>query len=352
MSKKYEKFKTYLKKIGSGEFTGKSLNRKESEEATKLILREEASPAQIGAFMIAHRIRRPEPEELAGMMDAYLELGPKIYSPKSHRHPIFFGIPFDGRTKTAPIYPLTTLLLLSQKQPIILHGGLRMPVKYGVTHNELFQALGLNLCGLSTKQLQHFFVDNELALIHQPDHFPLADNLISYRDQIGKRPPLASMELLWTCHEGIHLHISGYVHAPTEERHWKTLELMGEEKIITVKGLEGSVDLSISRSTTFGYYENNHGTRKVFHPRDFECSGNDMEWNDIEEWKSFALQALNGKGPLAKSLEWNAGIYFFYAGLTSDIKEGINKAKQLTNSGFVLKHLEKLINWRKENFDN
>ena len=62
MSKKYEKLKPYLKKIGSGEFTGKSLNREESAEATKLILREEASPAQIGAFMIAHRIRRPEPQ--------------------------------------------------------------------------------------------------------------------------------------------------------------------------------------------------------------------------------------------------------------------------------------------------
>tara|TARA_B100001079_G_scaffold186119_1_gene160297 strand:- start:129 stop:446 length:318 start_codon:yes stop_codon:yes gene_type:complete len=80
MSKKYEKLKPYLKKIGSGEFTGKSLNREESAEATKLILKEEASPAQIGAFMIAHRIRRPEPEELAGMIDAYIELGPKIYS--------------------------------------------------------------------------------------------------------------------------------------------------------------------------------------------------------------------------------------------------------------------------------
>ena len=57
MSKKYEKLKPYLKKIGSGEFTGKSLNREESTEATKLILKEEASPAQIGAFMIAHRIR-------------------------------------------------------------------------------------------------------------------------------------------------------------------------------------------------------------------------------------------------------------------------------------------------------
>jgi len=352
MSKKYEKLKPYLKKIGSGEFTGKSLNREESTEATKLILKEEASPAQIGAFMIAHRIRRPEPEELAGMIDAYIELGPKIYSKQTRRRPIFFGTPFDGRTKTAPIYPLTILLLLSQKQPVILHGGSRMPVKYGITHNELFQALGINLIGLSIEQLQSFFNHNDLALIHQPDHFPLAENLIPYRDQIGKRPPIASMELIWTCHQGNHLHISGYVHSPTEERHWKTLELMGEQNVITVKGLEGGIDLSISRSSTIGQYKNQHGTRAVFHPKDYECSGKDIEWSDIKEWKKFALDALNGEGPLTKALKWNAGIYFFYAGLSSDIKEGINKAKEVINSGSAIKHLEKLIDWSEENIDS
>jgi len=36
------------------------------------MLKEEASAAQIGGFMIAHRIRRPIPEELAGMSDAYI----------------------------------------------------------------------------------------------------------------------------------------------------------------------------------------------------------------------------------------------------------------------------------------
>jgi len=90
----------------------------------------------------------------------------------------------------------------------------------------------------------------------------------------------------------------------------------------------------------------------VFHPKDYECSGKDIEWNDIEEWQRFALQALNGEGPLTKALEWNAGIYFFYAGLSSDIKEGINKAKEVINSGSAIKHLEKLIDWSDENFDS
>ena len=349
MSNKYEEFKNYLKKIGSGEFTGKSLTREETKSALELMLKERASPAQIGGFMIAHRIRRPIPEELAGMIDAYLELGPKIRSPINQRQPIFFGMPFDGRKKTAPIYPLTILLLLTQKQPVMLHGGCPMPVKYGVTHNELFKALGLNLTNLSITQLQNFFNHNDLALIHQPDHFPLAEKLIPYRDQIGKRPPLASMELIWTCHQGKHLHISGYVHSPTEERHWKTLELMGEENIITVKGLEGGVDLSISRSSTIGLYRNQVGTRKVFHPKDYECSGKDIEWSNIQDWQRFAKQALNGEGPLIKALEWNAGIYFFLSGLSTDIEQGINKVKEIIHSKLALKQLEKLINWRVKN---
>jgi len=159
------------------------------------------------------------------------------------------------------------------------------------------------------------------------------------------------MELIWTCHQGNHLHISGYVHSPTEERHWKTLELVGENNIVTIKGLEGGIDLSISRPSTIGHYKNQQGTRKVFHPKEYECSGKDVEWNDIEEWQRFALQALNGEGPLTKALEWNAGIYFFYAGLSSNIKEGIDKAKQVIRAGFAIKQLEKLINWRQGKID-
>ena len=127
---------------------------------------------------------------------------------------------------------------------------------------------------------------------------------------------------------------------------------MGEQNVITIKGLEGGIDLSISRSSTIGQYKNQHGTRTVFHPKDYEYSGKDIEWSDITEWKKFALQALNGEGPLTKALEWNAGIYFFYANLTSGVKEGMDKAKHVIKSGIALKQLEKLINWSEENIDS
>ena len=71
-------FRELLKKVGSGNHTGENLTRAQAATATKMMLLGEATPAQIGAFLIAHRIRRPTGEELAGMLDAYDELGPKL----------------------------------------------------------------------------------------------------------------------------------------------------------------------------------------------------------------------------------------------------------------------------------
>ena len=65
---KRERFKQLLRKIGSGEHTSKGLSRNEADEALELMLTGGASDVQIGAFLIAHRIRRPEPQELTGML--------------------------------------------------------------------------------------------------------------------------------------------------------------------------------------------------------------------------------------------------------------------------------------------
>ena len=55
-----------------------------------MMLKEEASAAQIGGFMIAHRIRRPIPEELAGMIDAYICL---LYTSPSPRDGLLSRMP-------------------------------------------------------------------------------------------------------------------------------------------------------------------------------------------------------------------------------------------------------------------
>ncbi len=137
-------FKPFLQKVGSGNHTGENLTRTEAATATKMMLLGEATPAQIGAFLIAHRIKRPTPEELAGMLDAYNELGPKLQPIAAGRPVIVLGIPYDGRTRTAPISPITALLLAAVGQPVVMHGGDRLPTKYGLPLVEIWQGLGVD----------------------------------------------------------------------------------------------------------------------------------------------------------------------------------------------------------------
>ena len=337
-----ERFKQHLRKVGSGEHTSKGLSREEAADAMALMLREEATPAQIGAFLIAHRIRRPEPQELTGMLDTYRSMGPVLHSPADQRRPLCFGMPFDGRSRTAPIYPLTSLVLVACGQPVVLQGGDRMPIKYGITALELFRLLGLNLGGLPLSSVQEGFNTHGFALIHQPDHFAIAETLIDYREQLGKRPPVASLELLWTAHQGDHLLVSGFVHPPTESRAWEALRLAGETDLLTVKGLEGGTDLPIGRACITARVRDGQPERLILHPRDHGCHNADIEWSSESAWKSQALEALSNRGPLSEALRWNAGAYLWNAGLSESLDSGIERATTVLEQGRALDQLDQL----------
>ena len=342
-----QRFKELLRKVGSGEHTSRGLSRGEADEALALMLQGHASDTQIGAFLIAHRIRRPEPQELAGMVDTYRRLGPQLTSASAQPKPVCFGMPFDGRTRTAPLYPLTALVLCAAGQPVVLQAGARMPVKYGVTALELFQDLGLDLQGLPLNAVASGFQHHGLALIHQPDHFPLADSLIRHRDDLGKRPPVASAELLWTAHHGDHLFVSGFVHPPTESRAWETLRLLQEKDVITVKGLEGSTDLPIGRACITARMANGMSAeRLILHPRDHGCFGPDPEWQTLNAWTLQAREALQGQGPLAASLRWNAGTYLWLAGISVSLEAGLEQAAACLQNGDADAKLRELIAWR------
>ncbi len=146
-----DRFRELLKKVGSGTHTSKFLTREEATQATLMMLQQEATPAQIGAFMIAHRIKRPTGIELAGMLDAYHLLGKKISTShlKSQYSPVCFGNPYDGRSRNIPVMPITALILSTVGIPVILHGGNRMPTKYGLPLIEIWQQLGIDFSDMS-----------------------------------------------------------------------------------------------------------------------------------------------------------------------------------------------------------
>ena len=321
------RFRELIAKVGSGEHTSTGLSRDEARDAMDLMLQGQASDAQLGAFLIAHRIRRPLPIELTGMLDSYRNHGPKLETPG--RQAICFGVPYDGRSRTAPLLPLLALVLASAEIPVVLHGGDPMPVKYGVTLAELFAALGIECRGLSLAALQQRLSTHHLALTHQPDHFPAAERLLPVRDEIGKRPPVASLELLWTPHCGDHLLVSGFVHPPTEKRAWEALATAGETQVLTVKGLEGSTDLPTTRAGITARVQNGEVERILMHPRDHGIEADEVAWVCLETWKDQALAALAGEGPLAEGLAWNLAAFLWQAGACSSLPAALEQSRAL-----------------------
>ncbi|MEM9772217.1 MAG: hypothetical protein AAF889_11590, partial [Cyanobacteria bacterium P01_D01_bin.73] len=188
-------FRELLMKIGSGPHTGKNLSREEAKRALILMLEQEATPAQIGAFLIAHRIRRPTSEELAGMLDAFDELGPTVPAIASDKPVCIFGTAYDGRSRTFPLGVGVALTMAAAGYPTLLHGGARMPSKYGLPLVDIWSALGVDWRSLSLDEVHHHLENHKLGFLYLPHHFPLAHGLVQFREEIGKRPPLATLEL-------------------------------------------------------------------------------------------------------------------------------------------------------------
>ncbi|KAM3115884.1 anthranilate phosphoribosyltransferase family protein [Phormidesmis sp. 146-33] len=346
-------FRALLRKVGSGPHTSEDLSRVEAAAATRMILLQEATPAQIGAFMIAHRIKRPTGEELAGMLDAYDLLGPKLQPIAASYPATVFSIPYDGRSRTAPILPITTLILVAAGVPVILHGGDRMPTKEGIPLIELWNSLGIHWEKLSLAQVQQVLEATKLGFVYVPNHFPLAQGIVPYRDQIGKRPPFSTLELMWSPYAGETHLVSGFVHPPTENMFREAFALRGLQHFTTVKGLEGSCDLPRDRTAIIGLNTPTHPSnltsestfdRLHLVPREFGFAGKEVAIASPDDLITSFQTVLQGKpSEMMQAVLWNGGFYLWRCGVCSDIQAGFSLAEALLSQGKVAQTLKQII---------
>ena len=344
-------FRELLKKVGSGPHTSEHLSRSEAAQALRMMLVQEATPAQIGAFLMAHRIKRPTGEELAGMLDTYDELGPKFASLETDQEVVVLGNPYDGRSRTAPISPITALVLATAGCKVILHGGHQMPSKYGIPLIEIWQGLGVDFSVLTLPQAQQVLEKTGLGFIYIPQHFPLATGLVPYRDQIGKRPPVATLELIWCPYAGQAKVIAGYVHPPTEGMFTGAMETRGfPAQLTTVKGLEGSCDLPRDRTAIIGIHklkEMADGTptveRLMLHPHDYGFAGKEVPLPTTPQLIEALKSVLAGQpSEYLQAALWNAGFYLWHCGCVSDLNQGFAQAETLFQQKKVAEKLQEV----------
>jgi anthranilate phosphoribosyltransferase len=218
---------------------------------------------------------------------------------------------------------------------VVLHGGGPMPVKYGLTAGEALAALDLDLRDLPWNAVERLFAGEGLALLHQPRHFPAAERLVPIREQIGKRPPIATLELLWSCYEGPCLQVSGFVHAPTEGLAWEALAAAGQDELLMVKGVEGGAELPTNRVAIASHRQGGLPERLILRARDHGLWAPETALESLGQWRGQALQALQATGPLRNGLLWNGGFLLWRAGIAESLEEGLALAERLLRDGAV-----------------
>jgi len=223
-----------------------------------------------------------------------------------------------------------------------------MPTKYGLTLTEIWQFLGVDVTTLSLAKVNELLKQTNFSFLYLPLHFPLAHNLVQYRDEIGKRPPLATLELIWQPY-GTDSHLmAGYVHPPTEKMIREALAFRNVKKFTLIKGLEGSGDLKLTQTNIIVVDDQNSATGEGFqylkvNPIHFNLKGNDPPLSDISIYFNQLKSTIEGEEtPLTLSAIFNGGFYLWRCGIVSSIEEGLTLSESLIKEGKLKKQLEKI----------
>ena len=176
----------YIKEIGRGVNGARALPREDAQTLFDAMLAGRVSDIELGAVLMAYRIKGEAPHELAGMLEA------------AHRHCLPLAAPpdrpvvvipsYNGARKQPNLVPLLALLLARDGVPTLVHGSRAFHGR--VTSMALFEALGVPLCA-TTRAAQDQLRDASHPLAVLPiysamsnisrDHLEIASDLGSRR---------------------------------------------------------------------------------------------------------------------------------------------------------------------------
>ena len=252
-------FSHYIKLIGKGKKAGRYLTQAEALDAMQQVLNEDASPEQIGAFLMLLRMREESPEELAGFLQAC----------RSHSLPFLRSLDsidldlgcYAGKRRHLPWFVLAVMLLAQNGYRVFLHGTAE-PESQRLYLDKVWQAFGWPVAKTATQadnQLSNTgFCYMDLAYIN-----PGLQRLIQLRSTLGLRScanTLARMLNPVNAKNSLH----GVFHKHFDTRHIGVAELLSEHNVSCFRGEGGEVEVNPERDFTLHRYSQGETSQLLF----------------------------------------------------------------------------------------
>ncbi|WP_046488932.1 anthranilate phosphoribosyltransferase [Candidatus Methylopumilus planktonicus] len=247
----------------------------------------------------------------------------------------------DG-IQTFNVSTLSAIVAASAGVKVAKHGGRSVSSKCGSA--DVLEALGVNV-NLTADKVASLVNEIGIAFMFAPNFHPAMRYAAPVRKKLGIRTifnvlgPLANPALATRQVLGVYDKLLTQTMA-------EVLSKLGSEHVMVVHGEDGMDEISISSPTTVTELKNKTITTYTIQPDDFGLDVADLKTIQVENAdasKTMMLDVLNGSlGSHRNITILNAGAAIYVSGISSSLKEGIEKAASVIDQGLALKKLEAL----------
>ena len=239
-------FAQYVRTLGRGPGRSRALTREEARTALGMVLRGEADPHQVGAFLMLLRYRGEDPAEVAGLTEAVREaMGagvPPGCAPVALDWPSYGA----GRTRGAPWFLLAALVLARAGHRVLMHGSNEFTRGTPVT--AALDALGLPVAGTPGEAARQLDVTG-FAYLPLVALCPGFDALLRLRGLLGLRSPVNTVARLLNPFDAP-ASVDGVFHPPYIALHLGAAALLGRGRLLVVKGGGGEAERNPAKPMT------------------------------------------------------------------------------------------------------
>jgi anthranilate phosphoribosyltransferase len=331
----------FLKEVGRGKRGARDLTLQEAAVAAEQILTGAATEAQIGAFLVAERIKMESTDEIAAFAGALRK--------ESIKHPMEGAIdcagPYDGRTKSFYATLPAAFVLAACGIPATLHGSRSLPPKWGITLPDVVAQWGIDVetpegldrLRTAADNTGFLFVPAELGCP------PLA-RIRDIRTQLGLRTVFNSAEKLVRYSDAPYLAF-GVFHGTVFDKMAQLVTNLGYKRALIVQGSEGSEDLPIHKRSRVCFVQDGVPALMIIDPEVYQMHSevDETDWT-AERQAQTALEVLQGEAALAFTdmTILNSGVRLWLTGTAATIEEGLDAARVTLSSGQAHK---KYLQW-------
>jgi anthranilate phosphoribosyltransferase len=320
--------------------TGATLSREEAATAFEQMMSGEATPSQMGALLMALRVRGETVDEITGAVSAMRAKMVRVTAPPDAIDVVGTGGDASG---TFNISTCAALIVAGAGVPVAKHGNRALSSRSGAA--DVLTALGVNI-DLMPDKIALCIREAGIGFMFAPAHHPATKNVAATRVELATRTIFNLLGPL-SNPASVRRQMVGVFSRQWTEPLALVLKNLGAEQAWVVHGSDGLDEITTSGPTSVAALEN--GT-----VRNFEISPEDvglqkvkpeaLRGGDPSENAKAVQDVLEGKKSAFRDVAlFNAAAALVVAGKAKDIKAGFALAVQSLDSGEAEGRLDRLI---------